>query len=174
LIEAAAYMIASLFPRSGGMERAAAHFNHLMSRRYERIADFIKMHYFLTQRTDSAFWRDNARPQTAADSLLAMLEMWRQRPPGRFDFIMDYETFATANYQFVLYGMGFETDLSANRASYPQAARAREEFAHVARASSRAVTALPPHRELLQQVYRHGFRFADSPDHQPAPTTLIR
>ena len=164
LIEAAAYMIASFFPRSGGMERAADLFNQLMSRRYERIADFIKMHYYLTQRTDSAFWRDNARPETAADSLLAMLEMWRHRPPGRFDFVMDHETFATANYQFVLYGMDFKTDLTANRASYPHGAQAREEFAHVARAATRAVAALPPHRDLLQHVYRHGFRFAEQGD----------
>ena len=174
LIEAAAYMIASFFPRSGGMERAASLFNQLMSRRYERIADFIKMHYYLSQRTDSAFWRDNTRPETAADSLLAMLEMWRHRPPGRFDFVMDYETFATANYQFVLYGMDFKTDLTGSRASYPRAAQAREEFAQVARASTRAVAALPPHRDLLQQVYRHGFRFAEQGDQPSAPTALVR
>ena len=118
-------MIASFFPRSGGMERAASLFNQLMSRRYERIADFIKMHYYLSQRTDSAFWRDNTRPETAGDSLLAMLEMWRHRPPGRFDFVMDYETFATANTQFVLYGMDFKTELSGSLASYPHAAQAR-------------------------------------------------
>jgi tryptophan 7-halogenase len=173
LIEAAAYMIASFFPRSGGMERAASLFNRLMTRRYERIVDFLKLHYFLTQRSDSAFWRDNARPETATDSLLAQLEMWRSRVPNRFDFVMDYETFALANYNFILYGMRFATDLSASRASYPHGDLARQEFMRVRQASQRAVAALPTHRALLERVYEPNFRFAEHPSSQPPPSTSL-
>jgi tryptophan halogenase len=174
LIEAAAYMIANFFPRAGGMEQPAGMFNQLMSRRYERIVDFIKLHYFLTQRTDSAFWRDNANPATATDSLLAQLEMWRSRIPGRFDFVMDHETFALANYQFILYGMGVETDLSASRGNYPHTESARQEFMRVRQASQRAVAALPPHRELLARVYEPGFQFAAQPMQTQQPTSLVR
>ncbi len=73
--------------------------------------------------------------------------MWRHRPPARFDLTMDHETFALANYQFVLYGMGFETRL-ADRARYSQGARAREEFARVQAAARHAVAALPAHRRV--------------------------
>ena len=172
LIEAAAYMIASFFQRTGDHASAAARFNRLMTARYERIVDFIKLHYFLTRRDDSAFWRDNMDPSSATESLLAHLEMWRHRPPGRFDFTMDHETFAVANYQFVLYGMGFETRL-ADRARYSQGLRAREEFARVQGAGRRAVAALPAHRELLHRVNQAGFRFSDQPV-RPAQPTLMR
>jgi tryptophan 7-halogenase len=161
LIEAAAYLLASFFPRGGGMEQAAAQFNTLMTRRYERIVDFIKLHYFLTRRTDSGFWRDNARPESAPDSLLAHLEMWRTRVPNRFDFVMDHETFALANYDFILYGMRFDTDLSARRGDYPHVELARREFQRVRQASQRAVAALPQHRALLSNVYASGFAFPE-------------
>ena len=135
-----------------------------MTRRYERIVDFIKLHYYLTRRTDTAFWRDNAAPASATDSLLAHLEMWRHRPPGRFDLTMDHETFALANYQYILYGMGFETDLGAARERYTQRERARAEFARVQDAGRRAAAVLPAHRELLHRVNQAGFRFAELAD----------
>lgn len=174
MIEAAAYMIASFFPRAGGMEHAANLFNQLMNRRYERIVDFIKMHYFLTQRTDSAFWRDNAQPASATDSLLAQLDMWRSRVPGRFDFVMDHETFALANYQFILYGMSFSTDLRASSVNYPYVDLARQEFMRVRQASQRAVAALPVHRDLLKRVYEPGFQFDAAPSQAQTLSSLVR
>jgi len=173
LIEAAAYLIAGLFPHSGDFAAAAARFNEHMTRRYERIVDFIKLHYFLTRRTDSAFWRDNALPSSATESLLAHLSLWRHRPPGQFDFTMDYETFALANYQFILYGMGFETDLGACGGRYTQRERARAEFARVQDAGWRAAAALPAHRELLHRVNQAGFRFAELAE-RPTQPTLMR
>jgi len=172
LIEAAAYLIASLFQRDGDLAPAAARFNRLMTARYERIVDFIKLHYCLTRRTDSAFWRDNADPATVPESLLALLEMWRHRPPGRFDLTMDHETFALANYQFVLYGMGFQTRLDSGGA-HRHAARAREEFARIQAAARHAVAALPAHRELLHRVNQAGFRFSEQPV-RPVQPVLMR
>ena len=72
---------------------------------------------------------------------------------------MDYESFAPANYQFVLFGMGFRSP--PGRTEDRQAARARQEFARIRDASQRAVAALPPHRELLERVYQAGFSFSD-------------
>lgn len=172
LIEAAAHLLASFFPRGGAFEAAASQFNELMTRRYERIVDFIKLHYVLSRR-EEAFWRDNADPSTIPESLGAHLEMWRHRPPTRFDFVMDYETFALANYEFVLYGMGFRTELHAASARYPHAMRARHEFSRVRQAAERAVTALPPHRDLLEHVYRSEFEFAERAA-PPMPSMLVR
>jgi tryptophan halogenase len=144
-----------------------------MTRRYERIADFIKLHYYLTRRRDTAFCRDNTAPESAPDSLRAHLEMWRHRPPSPLDFCMDHETFAPANYQFVLYGMDFATDLRADAGRYNQRERAREEFARVQDAARRAVAALPTHHELLQRVNQAGFSFPDAV-HEAARPVLMR
>ena len=172
LIEAAAYQLAGLFKRGADHEPAARAFNDHMTKRYERIVDFIKMHYFLTKRRDTAFWRDNADPVSAPDSLLAHLAAWRERPPAAGDFDLVHETFAPANYQFVLYGMGFRAPPASGAKPDRNSAKARTEFARVQAAARRAVAALPAHRELLQRVNQAGFGFAEQPSRQAMPTLM--
>lgn len=152
LIEMAAYLIAHLLPLDGEMARVARHFNALMTRRYERIFDFIKMHYCLSRRTDSAFWVDNADPRSVPDSLQDQLAMWRSRPPHRLDFVTDVEMFLPASWQFILYGMEFRTDLQPARAFHPRFEHARAEFAMIRALAPRAAADLPDHRELVERM----------------------
>ncbi|MFX5801246.1 tryptophan 7-halogenase, partial [Acinetobacter baumannii] len=71
--------------------------------------EFLKLHYMLSQRDDTAFWRDNRDPATIPQPLLDQLELWRHTPPGEHDFASAHEMFPAASYQYVLYGMGFRT-----------------------------------------------------------------
>ena len=156
LIETAAYLIGYLFPYDGHTEPAARRFNSFMRQRYERIVDFIKMHYCLTQRTDSAFWIDNADPRSSTDSLRELLAMWRCRPPHRLDFITDLEMYPPSSWQYVLYGMEYTTDLSAARAAHPRADEAAREFATIRQVAEHALADLPPHRALVEQMCARG------------------
>ncbi|OWQ85301.1 tryptophan halogenase [Roseateles aquatilis] len=152
LIETAAYLIGQLFPFNGDMGPAARHFNAFMRERYVRIVDFIKMHYALTQRRDSAFWRDNADPSSWTGTLTDKLAMWRARPPQRLDFITDVEMYLPASWQYVLYGMEFKTDLGAATAALTRADEARREFQAIAQLGAHALRDLPPHRALIEQM----------------------
>ncbi|MEC4595012.1 MULTISPECIES: tryptophan halogenase family protein [Nitrospirillum] len=168
LIEVAAHMIAQYFPwgetgldsaqTAASMAATARTYNALMGKRYERIVDFLKLHYCITRRTDSAYWRDNADPATIPESLRDRLAVWAHRPPGRFDFVADHETFLPASYQYVLYGMGFKTDLEPARALHRRMDEARHEFRGLRTVAPQAVSSLPTHRELVEEVYRNGFR----------------
>ena len=156
LIEIAAYLIAHLLPADGETTRVAKLFNDSMSARYERIFDFIKMHYCLSQRRDSAFWVDNTDPTSIPDTLKDRLAMWRCRPPHRLDFVTDIEMFLPASWQYILYGMEFRTDLSPTRAMYPHAQAARREFEMINALGMRAVNDLPDHRALIEQLCTRG------------------
>ena len=55
MIELSAKSIANLLPSCrGGMQHAARIFNDTFRYRWERIVDFLKLHYVLSRRTDSA------------------------------------------------------------------------------------------------------------------------
>ncbi|MEB0032436.1 tryptophan 7-halogenase [Undibacterium sp. RTI2.1] len=149
LIETAAYLVSYLFPFNGDLEPVAKLFNHQMKERYERVVDFVKMHYCLSQRTDSTFWTDNTNPASIPDTLKEKLAMWRCRPPHRLDFIIDLEMYPPSSWQYVLYGMEFQTKLNANAASYPRFEEAKKEFQMIAQMSQRALANLPPHRTLI-------------------------
>ena len=155
LVELGAYLLTHLLPTElGDMERAARHFNAMMCARYERVLDFIKMHYCLTQRTDTAFWRDNTDPASIPETLRDRLAAWRYRPPHRLDFVTDLEMFLPSSWQYVLYGMEFRTDLESMRASYPRMDEAQREFAAIQQVSAHAMKDLPKHRELVEQMCR--------------------
>ncbi len=152
LIETAAYLIAQLFPFNGDTPPVAKHFNAFMRERYARIVDFIKLHYGLTRRTDTAFWRDNADPASFTESLRDKLAMWRCRPPQRLDFITDVEMYLPASWQYVLYGMEFKTELGAGSAALTRGEEARREFATIEQLGAHALRDLPPHRTLIEQL----------------------
>ncbi len=158
LIETAAYLIAHLLPTDGDMTRVAPLFNELMNARFERIFDFIKMHYCLSQRRDSQFWIDNTDAASIPQTLRDRLAMWRCRPPHRLDFVTDVEMFMPASWQYILYGMEFDTDLTPMRAAYPRVDEARREFETIRAVSAHAVNDLPDHRALVEEICAHGIK----------------
>jgi tryptophan halogenase len=131
LIEAAAVMIAEVFPLRdrAALDAGARNFNRLMTGRFERIVSFLKLHYCLTKR-DEPYWRDNADPATWPEALVDLLAQWKHRPVSRFDFLVDLETFLPASYQYILYGMNAATDFAPAEGRY-------DEGAVAARASPR-------------------------------------
>ena len=69
------------------MEPLAFRFNRIMQNRFYEILDFINMHYCLTRRTDTEFWREVGRPERINDRLQAKLDYWRIKPPSVSDFV---------------------------------------------------------------------------------------
>jgi tryptophan halogenase len=152
LIETAAYLVGFLFPHDGAVEQTARLFNEQMRERYARIVDFIKLHYCLTRRTDSRFWIDNADPATIPQTLRDKLAMWKSRPPHRLDFVTDLEMYPPPSWQYVLYGMEFETRLRPGAIDPARCEDARREFAMIAQMAARAQADLPRHRAMVERM----------------------
>ena len=91
LCDLAAVMLAEHFPYTDDMmEPMAFRFNRIVSNRYFEILDFINMHYCLSRRTDSAFWREVQKPERITDRLKAKFEYWKIKPPSASDFEDQY------------------------------------------------------------------------------------
>ncbi|MFX5752298.1 hypothetical protein ABTE32_23040, partial [Acinetobacter baumannii] len=60
--------------------------------------------------------------------------------------------FAYFNYQYILYGMDFPTDLAAGRGDFPDGAAAEKMFARIRSFGERAVADLPTNRALLHDI----------------------
>jgi tryptophan halogenase len=150
--EIAAQMLVNLFPWDGDMDVSARQFNEIMVKRYDHVVDFIKLHYCLSQRDDSAFWRDNRDPASWSPALRERLERWRHRAPDYIDVDLNHDIFLAANWQYVLYGMGYRTDLTAQAASFRYAEDAGQVFADIRRQQGNAARRLPPHRALIADI----------------------
>ena len=155
--EVAAVMLSNLFPWGGDLEVAARQYNDIMRRRYERALDFIKLHYCISERRDSPFWRDNVAACSIPDSLRELLQRWRHRPPDPIDIDMNVDIFTEASWQYVLYGMGYRTDLQPRAAVLRFYDEAREAFAEIRRQAEFACRTLPTNRDLLEAVRTRAF-----------------
>jgi tryptophan halogenase len=155
--EVAAGMVANLFPWGGDFETSARQFNANMLQRYERARDFIKLHYCISERRDSDFWQDNVAASSIPDSLHDLLDRWRFRPPTEIDIDANVDIFTEASWQYVLYGMGWKTDLSDRAGAYRYADDARRAFTEVERQAAFAIANLPSNRQLIDYARTRNF-----------------
>lgn len=159
LVELSASMIAEQLPMCRAvMDVTAKRFNEIFLYRWARIIDFLKLHYILSKRSDNAFWIDNRDPQTIPQNLQDLMTLWRYQAPGDHDFSSNNEVFPAASYQYVLYGMGFETDLQYNKHILADEVLAREQIAKTQKNIDYAVNTLPKHRDLLNKIRAYGLQ----------------
>src|SRR6478736_542447 len=80
------YLI-ELFPLGGKIDpRDRAEFNRLVDMEYDRVRDFLILHYHATTRDDSEFW-NHVRTMAVPDSLAGKIELWRET--GRIEKYAD-------------------------------------------------------------------------------------
>lgn len=159
LIEMSAAMLRDDLPATrDDMDIVAPRFNDRFTYRWKRVVDFLKLHYVLSKRNDSDYWRDNRRAETIPSSLQELMRLWRYRSPSRYDFFQIEEIFPAASYHYVLYGMGFEPARDAVRGDFGGDGRAAHFLRENARMTSKMLAALPTNRELIEQIGTHGLQ----------------
>ena len=102
LIENAVGMLIQYFPDRDFKPGLAHEFNRYMGLRYESVRDFIIMHYKLTRRDDTEFWRYCAN-MPVPDSLRHQIELFRES--GRV-VIYDRDGFSEPSFVSMLLGLG--------------------------------------------------------------------
>ncbi len=161
MIELAAGMIADQMPATRDvMDIVSKRYNRKFLRHWNQIIEFLKLHYVLSNRDDSPYWRDNHTATSIPEALSEKLTMWRYRSPWHPDAEAVDDLFPTASYQYILYGMGFVTE-PRHTASHQQDQRNRqaaELFRKNAARAAQLQQAMPSNRELLNKVREFGFQ----------------
>ncbi|MDP9421331.1 MAG: tryptophan 7-halogenase [Pseudomonadota bacterium] len=75
LIQSGIFKLMSLFPDSGFDQIEIDKYNAFLVEEYERIRDFIILHYWATERDDSEFW-NHCRTMEIPDTLAQKIELW--------------------------------------------------------------------------------------------------
>ena len=128
MIELALDALVRNFPATqASMTVQARRFNDLFRYRWERIVEFLKLHYVLSQRTEP-YWRAHREAATIPERLADLLQVWQDQAPSEFDLPAANEVFPAASYQYILYGMGFAAPRdgvirASDRAAIAQALR---------------------------------------------------
>ncbi len=144
LVQSAITRLLALWPDRALAPPDIAYFNRATASEYERIRDFLILHYHATQRDDSAFW-NHVRTTAIPDTLASRLELYRSR--GRF-FPEAFDLFMEPSWIAVLDGQGIRPERPD-----PLATGAIDTLADVLprmrAAIARAVAAMPRHGDFV-------------------------
>ncbi len=147
MIELSLRALIDNFPANrAAMPIHADRFNDLFRYRWDRIVDFLKLHYALSQRTDP-YWLAQRDPAHLPPRLAEQLQLWRDQPPSVWDFPRVDEIFSAESHQYILYGMGFP--VPPDLAPADRAGAALAETRQRARALA---AALPANRDYLDAL----------------------
>ncbi len=128
----------------------AAEFNRRMARQYESIRDFIVLHYKLTQRTDSEFWRHCAA-MPIPDTLQHQIELFRDS--GRV-IILDPDSFAEASWISMMYGLGLVPRTQEPFVGLVDEKALRTHFMKLHQAIAGTVASMPQHAAFIDRYAR--------------------
>ncbi len=161
MIELSAKMLSEQLPANRSvMDVVAKRFNDKFLYHWRRITEFLKLHYVLSQRRDTDYWRDNCSAHSIPSDLQDSLELWRHQSPRYQDLFHIDELFPAASYRYVLYGMNFDTEGPGDRRRSDAATRAVAEslFSENVMQTEKLLKGLPTNRELIGKVKEFGFQ----------------
>lgn len=152
LIETGIKYLVDHWPLLGATDEHRWSYNHLMHEAYEEVLQFVFMHYFTSQRTDTAFWRDfKDRVDGLPGDFGRRLMLWRSKYPSVHDArVMSGNVFGYESAIAILSGMDwFRGALSpyvpAGQAGLQEYIRKRlMQF-------EQQVSAFPSHEDYLRQ-----------------------
>ena len=135
-----------LFPDGRNIDpRDRNEFNRMVDMEYDRIRDFLILHYHATSRSDSAFW-DYVRTMPVPDSLAAKMELWRRT--GRVEKYSE-GLFFEPSWVAVYIGQGLLPEQHDARAAIGDPRRLAAAFGGLEGAISSLVATMPEHDEYL-------------------------
>ncbi len=157
LTDSSARFLQKRFPaHTDDVDYLAKRFNDTVGYAWERVVEFAKLHYCLSNRTDSSFWLDNQASETIPEGLKQRLELWKSYSPIAEDFPSKFEVFNLDNYLYVLYGMKYQTNLRAGSSATP--ASLNMYMNNMSKLKQQMLDGLPEHRELLDKICTYGLQ----------------
>jgi tryptophan 7-halogenase len=147
LIQSGITRLLRLFPFDGCSESLQRQYNQESQIEYERIRDFIVLHYKATERDDTQYWRD-CRDMSIPDTLAHRMEMYRQTglvfPDGDDVFRID-------SWLQVMVGQRLEARSYHHVANLLGDERLQKMLATLRASISTSVEKMPTHKAFLDQ-----------------------
>lgn len=152
-VETSLKWLMNYFPDSSFPAALADRYNQRTAALYDEVVEYIALHYRLSNRDDTAYWRAQRTEPVLPDRLAANLEAWRHTLPVQAD-VQPTNYFDQNTYLAALFGKGFYKGGQL----HPERKYDAGEWAKLKRTiidtHDRAVASLPGHRELLDSFRR--------------------
>ncbi|HEX8239932.1 MAG TPA: tryptophan halogenase family protein [Allosphingosinicella sp.] len=148
LIQLAIGHLIDLLPDRAWDPLDAEEFNRVMALEYERVRDFLILHYCATERDDTPFW-NQCRTMELPESLRYKMELFRER-----GYVVNYREgmFLEPSWIAVYLGQNVVPRNFDPLSEAVPAPRLQAEMSRIAEACGAAAERMPPHRDFLRAI----------------------
>jgi Tryptophan halogenase len=136
------------FPDRDFRPELIAEFNRLGQLQFEAIRDFIVLHYKLTQRSDSEFWRYCAA-MPIPDTLAQQIELFHSSGRVR---VLDPNGFQEPSWVSIYFGLGLLPERHDPFVDQVDEAALRTHFTRLRAAIAQTAAAMPQHGDYIQRA----------------------
>jgi tryptophan halogenase len=147
LIQSAVTRLVTLFPDRGFARADIDQFNRSAALEYDRIRDFLILHYHVNARTGLPLW-DRCRAMAIPDTLREKIELYRSH--GRFFRFQD-ELFTVTSWQAVFEGQGIHPAGYDPIARGVPAEQLRATLTRMRETLRRGADAMPTHGDFIRE-----------------------
>jgi tryptophan halogenase len=145
LAQMAITRLVELFPAGPVSATDRDEFNRLVDYEYDRVRDFLILHYHATTRNDSSFW-NHVRTMAVPESLASKIALWREA--GRVERYGE-GLFLEPSWIAVYLGQGIMPQGYDQRADQPPPATLAGAMAELRAELASRAAAMPSHRAFL-------------------------
>jgi tryptophan halogenase len=145
LIQSAIIKLMSAFPDMRFSPVDEAEYNRILHLEFERIRDFIILHYSTTQRTDSELWR-YCRAMAIPETLRYKAELFKSR--GKI-ITLDEEHFGEPSWISIFIGQGIYPRRYNPFVDRLDATQVKRHLASIRDVIRRAAESMPAHEEFI-------------------------
>ncbi len=147
LIQSSIAQLIAFFPTTEFNAKDIDEFNAQARFQYERIRDFIILHYHANARTDSPFWQ-RCREMSVPDTLKEKIELYQSS--GRI-FRFNNELFTEVGWLQVMHGQGIRANGYHPLADLIDEAETHEYLESVRTVIERCVEVMPTHAQFIAE-----------------------
>jgi tryptophan halogenase len=145
LIQVAIVIFLKLFPNKTPDQALIDEYNRLIDMEYDKVKDFLILHYKLNSRDDSEFWR-HCREMDVPNSLLNKIAMFKHR--GHIESYR-YGLFAQPSWVAVFMGQGLLPDGSDPYAQNVPLDDVKRKLSELSASIKHRVQMMPTHEEFI-------------------------
>jgi tryptophan halogenase len=140
-------MLLTLFPDANFSGAEIDRYNKILGSEYERVRDFLVLHYSTTERTEGDLW-GYCRNVEKPDSLLERIDLFRSH--GRI-LREDFELFPTQSWLYVMVGQNIMPESDDPLVSLLDPKIVHDNLANIRDVVHRCAQTMPAHEDFIKQ-----------------------
>ena len=151
LINASARLLGTHLTAKNTQQSVRDSYNKIMNGTYDDLKQFIVLHYCLTDRDDTEFWREVGKTAQYCEGLEEKINLWQHKICEYMDLAGGYITmFSDPNYRAVLYGMEHYPKLNLT----PDNNESQKMFAEFKQRTDKVSNMVMSHKDYLANLHK--------------------